>query len=150
MAFLFLFTLPGAPCVYYGDEVGLEGGADPDCRRAFPWDESSWDHVLRDHVKRLAALRRAHPALRRGSFRTLLADGAVVSYAREEAGGDAVVVAFNVSREERRVDVPAAGLPDRLLDAATGDELVVTDGELRGIDLPSRSGRAFVTPPAAG
>ena len=34
-------TLPGAPCIYYGDEVGMEGGHDPDCRRAFPWDEGA-------------------------------------------------------------------------------------------------------------
>ncbi|MBP7676564.1 MAG: glycoside hydrolase family 13 protein [Thermoanaerobaculia bacterium] len=149
MAFLFLFTLPGAPCIYYGDEIGLEGGPDPDCRRTYPWDEGSWDHVLREQVRRLAALRRAHPALRRGSFRTILAEDAIVSYVREEEGGDAVVVAFNVSREERRVDLPVGALPERLLDAATGDDLVVTDGELRGIDLPGRSGRAFVTPPAA-
>jgi neopullulanase len=150
MAFLFLFTLPGAPCVYYGDEIGLEGAADPDCRRSYPWDESSWDHVLREHVKRLAALRRAHPALRTGAFRTVVAEGSVVSYVREEEGGDAVVVAFNVSREERRVDLPVGSLPPRLLDAATGDELVVTDGVLGGIDLPGRSGRAFITPsPAA-
>ena len=46
------------------------------------------------------------------------------------------------------VDLPVGALPERLLDAATGDDLVVTDGELRGIDLPGRSGRAFVTPPA--
>ena len=147
MAFLFLFTLPGAPCVYYGDEVGLEGGADPDCRRAFPWDESTWDHVLRDHVKRLAALRRARPSLRRGSFRTLLAEGDVAAYARVDDGGDAAVVVFNVSREERRADLPVGGIGYMLLDAATGEELAVSDGELRGLDLPARTGRLLVTPP---
>ena len=45
LAVLLQATLPGAPCVYYGDEIGLEGGNDPDCRRAFPWDEAGWDAV---------------------------------------------------------------------------------------------------------
>ena len=129
MAFLFLFTLPGAPCVYYGDEIGLEGGPDPDCRRAFPWDESSWDHVLRDHVKRLAALRHAHPALRRGSFRTLMAERGVVAFERADRPG---------RRRRRRVQrlaarnggstSPWAASGPFLVDAATGEELAVTDG----------------------
>ena len=150
MAFLFLFTVPGAPCVYYGDEIGLEGGPDPDCRRAFPWDESSWDHVLRDHVKRLAALRHAHPALRRGSFRTLMAEGGVVAFERAVDQGDAVVAVFNVSREERRVDLAVGGIGPLLVDAATGEELAVTDGELRDVVLPPRSGRALAVPAAGG
>ena len=47
--------------------------------------------------QRLAALRRAHPALRRGSFRTILAEDAIVAYVREEEGGDAVVAAFDAA-----------------------------------------------------
>src|SRR5262249_35908155 len=43
LAVLLQATLPGAPCIYSGDEVGVEGGIDPDNRRAFPWDETRWD-----------------------------------------------------------------------------------------------------------
>jgi glycosidase len=150
MAFLFLFTVPGAPCIYYGDEIGLEGGADPDCWRSFPWDESSWDHVLRDHVKRLAALRHAHPALRRGSFRTLMAERGVVAFERSIDPGDAVVAVFNVSREERRVDLAVGSIGPFLIDAATGEALAVTDGELRDVVLPPRSGRALAVAPTGG
>lgn len=150
MAFLYLFTLPGAPCVYYGDEIGLEGGPDPDCRRAFPWDESSWDHVLRDHVKRLASLRREHPALRRGEYQTLYAEASVAAYLRFDASGDAVAVAFNAGREETRVDLPVGGLGPLFVDAASGEEHAVTEGELRDVVLPPRTGRALVVPsPAA-
>jgi cyclomaltodextrinase / maltogenic alpha-amylase / neopullulanase len=39
-------TYPGAPMLYYGDEIGLEGGRDPDCRRAMLWDHTRWDHDL--------------------------------------------------------------------------------------------------------
>ena len=44
LAILFLMTMPGAPCLYYGTEIGMDGGPDPDCRRAFPWDPQSWNH----------------------------------------------------------------------------------------------------------
>ncbi len=58
MAFLLQATLPGAPCIYYGDEIGLEGANDPDCRRAFPWDEAAWDQPTLTFVR--AALRLRH------------------------------------------------------------------------------------------
>ncbi len=46
LATLFQMTYPGAPCIYYGDEIGLTGGKDPGCRKAFPWDENRWDADL--------------------------------------------------------------------------------------------------------
>ena len=49
---------PGAPCMYYGTEICLEGGYDPDSRRCFPWDESEWDHEFLGKVKELIALRK--------------------------------------------------------------------------------------------
>jgi cyclomaltodextrinase len=49
LAFLFQMAYPGVPCIYYGDEIGLAGGPDPDCRRAFLWDEpETWDRDLLD------------------------------------------------------------------------------------------------------
>ena len=57
LAILAVMTLPGAPCIYYGDEVGLEGRQDPDCRRAFPWDEGRWDRELLDFVRATVSLR---------------------------------------------------------------------------------------------
>ena len=57
LALAVMFFFPGMPMVYYGDEIGTEGGYDPDCRRCFRWDESSWDMELYGLVKRLAALR---------------------------------------------------------------------------------------------
>src|SRR4029078_12092089 len=42
LAVLLQGTLPGAPCIYYGDEVGLTGGKDPESRKAFPWDPARW------------------------------------------------------------------------------------------------------------
>ena len=51
LASLFQMTYPGAPCIYYGDEIGLMGGRDPDCRAPFPWDEADWDHDLHNAIR---------------------------------------------------------------------------------------------------
>jgi cyclomaltodextrinase len=84
LALLLLFSFPGAPCLYYGDELGLAGGHDPGCRQGMPWNApEGWNTALQDFVRRLAQLRLAHPALRRGSFRTLYADAELYVFARE-------------------------------------------------------------------
>ena len=69
LATLFQLTMPGVPGIYYGDEVALGGGKDPDNRAAFPWERVQEGHQLIDLVKALTTLRRAHPALQLGSFR---------------------------------------------------------------------------------
>jgi cyclomaltodextrinase len=78
---LIQMTLPGAPCIYYGDEVGLPGGHDPDCRRGYPWDPARQDTALRDFYAGLIELRRNEPALRRGRFEVLCSRGSAVAYA---------------------------------------------------------------------
>lgn len=78
-AFAFLLTSPGAPLIYYGDEYGLAGGGDPDNRRTLFFSDgtlrgavtSCHQFGLFDRVKKLAAIRKAHPALRRGQRKTL-------------------------------------------------------------------------------
>jgi cyclomaltodextrinase len=145
-AVLFQMTYPGAPCVYYGDEIGMEGGNDPDCRRAFPWDEGTWDLGLRDHYRRCIRLRRRHPSLRDGSWDLLKAEDGAVVYLRKE-GGDAVVVALNNAGRALPIDVPVRGLlPDgaRLSDELGARTAVVRAGRLGGASLPPFSGAAFV------
>ena len=68
-------TLPGAPCIYYGDEIAMAGDHDPDNRRAYPADPAAGDRELRAFVQALAAARHEHVALRRGSVRVLSAAG---------------------------------------------------------------------------
>lgn len=70
-AVAFLFCYAGIPCTYYGSEIGLNGGGEPDCRKTFPWEESGWDHELLGFYRRMIALRKAEPALREGSIRFL-------------------------------------------------------------------------------
>jgi neopullulanase len=100
-------TLPGAPNIYYGDEIGLEGGHDPDCRRAFPWDdEEIWNQELLATVKELIVLRKKMPALRRGTFTPLVSDGLMASYLREYED-ETVLVAFNASNKPTKLVVPS-------------------------------------------
>ncbi len=73
LATLLLLTFPGAPSIYYGDEVGLPGGLDPDCRRVFP-QEKDWDLDLLDYHKKLVKLHHQYPALRTGKYQVLSAD----------------------------------------------------------------------------
>ena len=76
LALSILFFLPGAPCIYYGDEIGMEGGKDPDNRRTFPWDrlEEGMRKPIFEFLKGLVKLRRENPVLREGALE--IVDGA--------------------------------------------------------------------------
>lgn len=82
LAVSLLFAYPGVPCIYYGDEIGTEGGQDPDCRRCFDWDRNHWNRELFDHYKALITLRKARPELRHGAYQTLHAEGDIYAFAR--------------------------------------------------------------------
>ncbi len=83
LAAAFQFTFSGAPCIYYGTEIGMEGAGDPDCRRTMQWDEQSWDKELRSYYKKLISLRKKHNALRRGSLQWIDCKDDVLAYIRE-------------------------------------------------------------------
>lgn len=59
-ALAFTFLHLGSPCIYYGTEVGMKGGSDPDCRRVMPWDENKQDTEMKDFIKKLIALRKEY------------------------------------------------------------------------------------------
>lgn len=91
---LFLMTMPGAPCIYYGDEVGLSAAGDPHCREAFPEARRDWNTDLHAFYRDAIALRHRHEVLRTGRVTRLHADGQ--TYALRRATGDEeAVVAFN-------------------------------------------------------
>lgn len=144
LAILFQMTYPGAPCIYYGDEVGLEGGRDPDCRRAFPWDEARWDHDLLAVFRRAITLRHEHAALRRGRYLCLHADDqhGVYAFARQEEG-ETLVVVLNNGSTSYDLDVPVRGLFNDgmiLHDVWKSGRAQATAGRITGATLPPCSG----------
>ena len=137
LAMMLLMTFPGAPSIYYGDEVGLFGGIDPDCRRGFPTEEN-WNRPFLDMHKALIALRRSHPALRTGKYQTLAAEGDCYVFARL-LDREMIVVAVNTGM---------ASVQARLADIAVENgKVLYGEGEVEWLGdrtamltLPARSG----------
>lgn len=112
-------TFFGAPCIYYGDEIGMQGLSDPHNRMPYTW--RNVDPDLSEHYKRLAKMRNASPALRTGGFKTLFAkDGAYVYERYIRDGADALgspaknesfVCAVNRGQTEVKISLNAAGAP---------------------------------------
>ena len=121
-AFTFLFTTRGIPMIYYGDEIGMTGGDDPDNRRDFSggWKEdaangfaavgrSKAQEDLFQTVRRLAHLRAAMPALRQGALVHLVLNDEVYAFARV-SGGSCAIVAFNGAPSPAALHIPVEGL----------------------------------------
>lgn len=155
LAFTLLFTTRGIPLVYYGDEIALPGGTDPDNRRDFPGGfpgdarnafeaagRTPDEQAVFEHVRALARLRAESAALRRGSLVHLSATEHTYCFARRH-GAELVVVAFNNARAAGSVSCPVRALElregalfaDRLGHAAP---VAVAQGVL-DVTLPARS-----------
>ncbi len=113
LAWLFLFTMPGAPCIYYGDEVGVDGGHDPDCRKSFPWDQAKWDRELLNYTKACIALRKEQDALRHGDYKRIHAEDDIMVFCRT-FGHDTITIAFNASNTTKSFDYKQSDSPQIL------------------------------------
>jgi glycosidase len=133
---LFAMTYVGAPHVYYGDEIAMEGGADPDCRRPFDWrwkDEAARKE-MHDWYRSLIRLRNGNAALSVGDFTTLVVQGKTYAYARRHEGVVFVVV-LNAGDAPAEVEVPLEELKlpagAAFEDALTGAKVAVDGAVLR-------------------
>ena len=131
VAYTLLFTSPGVPLIYYGDEVGLPGGGDPDNRRFMPWSGLSVDQTnLRTALSKLTRVRRDHAALRRGT-RTILGSSPHTLVYEMQSPGDDVYVALN--RDD--TSQAAGGLPPGDYDDLVGGGTVHAP-----LSIPPRTG----------
>lgn len=140
-AVLFQMIYPGVPAIYYGDEIGMEGGPDPDDRRAMPWDKRQWDTGLRDFYKKAIAARHKHASLRRGDFETVLTDDehAVYGFQRRYKNERALVL-FNRGIEPQTAYVPLENIGDAPL----------KDWLQLGIEFKPENGNLVVSLPPRG
>lgn len=139
IAVALLFAFPGVPMIYYGDEVGLEGGGDPDCRRPMPWEPSTWVPQVQALYRQWIGLRRHHPALRHGGFQLLHAADHTVAFLRECREERLLLVARRRPDQTISLDLTAAALADgeRLTELTTHLRRTVRGGALALEGLPS-------------
>jgi glycosidase len=133
-------TFPGAPSIYYGDEVGLPGRLDPDSRRGFPL-EAHWELDVLDYHRQLIFLRHAYSALRTGAYQVLFAQAAVYVFVRI-LGTEELIVAVNTGTAPAKVSIEADILksqPSKLLYGSAEVEWSVEVSQLE-LSLPARTG----------
>ncbi|MBA2382465.1 MAG: alpha-amylase [Chloroflexi bacterium] len=142
LATLLQLVLPGTPSIYYGDELGMEGGPDPDCRRGYPVAPDEAALATRGFVRSVIHGRRGHVALRRGTVAVAAVRGQAIALARS-ADGERAVVAINTGRQPARLEVDAglvAGLAPLVLPE-------VAAGSIAGqttIELPAQGALILV------
>jgi alpha-glucosidase len=135
LGLVFQFTYVGTPAIYYGDEYGMQGGADPDDRRTFDWSRANTRDAAVALTRKLSSIRRHYPALRTGSFMTLITDAAdhLYAYGRFDAGNRLAVV-LNDDGIGHRVSVPVWRLSVRdgtsMTELLTGTAHRVNGGEV--------------------
>lgn len=136
LAVLLLMTFPGAPSIYYGDEVGLPGRLDPDCRRTFP-AQPDWDRSILQLHKDLIALRHAHPALRTGKYQILAAEGYCYSFSRI-LDDEMLVIAVNTGETTAQLKVSLdRPQPEKIL---YGQGQIIPQGKDLILEVPARQG----------
>ena len=141
LSVLMQMTMPGAPCIYYGSEIGMTGATDPYCRGAFPWEhKENWDLGLFDFYHRAISLRRTHEVLRTGTYKCIFAEGDVIAFVRNLEDAEAVVM-INAGHHAVDFSLAASVVKHhafyKVWPENTGQILEVS-GESVSIELPAR------------
>lgn len=112
-ALIMLMTFKGIPCIYYGDETGLQGetGAHEYCRYPMDWDSKNWDMETNDVYKLMIKLRQKRKVLKQGCFMMLLAEEHAIAYARFDKK-EAIVFVNSQYTEEKTIEIPVGYIGD--------------------------------------
>jgi glycosidase len=159
LAFGLIFTVRGIPEIYYGDEIGMQGGRDPDNRRDFPggWTEDPKNAFMKvertleqeemhAYVSALLAVRAQHPALRRGKLWSLASDDTTFVFMRE-TDEEKIVVAFHAGEGAREITVPLQDSPAAEATNATvifGPGQAEMAGQTMKLRVPGQSVSVFL------
>lgn len=132
LAVAVLFTYPGVPSIYYGDEIGLGADQGISSRQCMSWEPSTWDMDLREWYKTLIRLRRTSHALMDGGFQVLLSDPDTLVYQRDTDDEIILVVAFRgeQTRPSGLVPVIPGAIPNGVMfeELVTHQHVSVTNG----------------------
>lgn len=139
MALLFLFCYGGAPCIFYGDEIGLSGRNDPECRKSMVWDETQWDGDRLGFVKACIQLRKQHPALRQGKYLPLFNQDGLIAIGRT-SDEENLITAFNIHHQAERIQLNIPKEMNGTAQVIFGNAQVERTGAFLNIQIPARSG----------
>ena len=107
LAAALMMTFPGCPAIFYGDEIGLTGANDPDCRRAMIWDGARQNHMLFDWYRRLILIRKKYDALTFGNYRTNLCGSETGLYGFIRSyRGQSLYIVLNPTDRMQNAEVP--------------------------------------------
>ncbi len=144
LATLLQMTLPGAPCIYYGDEIGMDGIMDPACRGPFPDDPAEWEREPYPWMADAVAIRHSSPAFRDADLALLGVQGGAIAYLRRD-GHECFAVVVNAASEPLTWDLP---LPSSIRHAALvtlrggtlGERSAAIEAGSLWVSLPARDG----------
>ena len=114
------YTLPGVPCVYYGDEAGMQGGADPFNRRCYPWGKE--DAELLDWYEKLSEIRQRYSCFKDGKYELVEARAGLFAFTRGQ-NDDRVLIAVNTTENDKNIE--ARGFDFDILENKHSDILTV-------------------------
>ena len=146
------FTWVGAPSIYYGEELGMQGGADPDNRRGMQWQMATPTNPMLNFYKRLVRLRNANPTLQSGEPKVLWAnDGAkTLAYARI-LNNEIAIVAINRSDKAQTLSIPLPGgailkslRKTGMVDGLTGRRIAIPNGSTLQLSLQALQSAVLV------
>lgn len=132
-------TLPGVPCIYYGDEIGMQGYGDPFCRQCYPWgreDEIDPTGKMRERYRNMISLRKLSKAFSIGDFESVYKIGHVYAFIRQYEDEKYIVVAnMDVKFANIRLDVARFGIT-KMTCVSAEEEVKESNDGIHFIDIP--------------
>jgi len=147
LAITALFTAVGTTMIYYGDEIGLVGENDPDCRGCMIWEEKAWNNQLLNTYRILIGVRTNHPALRSENLEKLIVFNSIYAY-RRYLDDDEVITIINPREEVSCQKIPLSSssiIHKKWRDVFTGRIISYNKGYLEINSIPSQTALVLVS-----